>query len=117
MNVGHAGGKEPVTRCGKGHAGAGHRGSVEAHEDAQSHGSRDQRCAPMSGNDRHSEDRGARGVRDPDRGQNVLNGRVGGHVEDADDAHAGYERNGQAALRPLHLAGDHGEVVPAVVSP
>ena len=62
-------------------------------------------------------DRRARGVRDPRRGQDVLNGRVSRHVEHADDADSGDERDGEIALRALHFAGHHGEIVPAVVGP
>ena len=38
-------------------------------------------------------------------------------IENADDAEAADERDGQAALGVAHFAGDHGEIVPAVVGP
>jgi len=50
-------------------------------------------------------------------GQNVLDGGVGGHEQNADDEKAADERDGQAALGAAYFAGDHGEVVPSVVGP
>ena len=50
-------------------------------------------------------------------GQDVLDGGVGGHEEDADDEEAADERDGKSALGTADFAGDHGEIVPSVVGP
>ncbi len=50
-------------------------------------------------------------------GQDVLNGRVGGHEKHAHDEQPADQRDGQAALRLAHFAGNHGEVVPSVIGP
>ena len=50
-------------------------------------------------------------------GQDVLDGRIGGHEEHADDKQSADERDGQAALGAAHFAGHHGQVVPPVIGP
>ena len=117
MDVGHAAEEESVAGGGVGNAGAGHDGAVEADDDADGHGDGDQFRAPRPGDGGERGDGGARRGGDARGGEQVLDGRVGGHVEDADDGESGDERDGQAALRVLYFAGDHGEIVPAVVSP
>ena len=109
--------EEAVASCGEGNARAGHDGAVERDEDAERHGGGDESRAARAGHDRKCGDRGAFAGRDLRGGQNVLNGRVGGHEERADDEEAADESDGQAALRTANFAGHHGEIVPSVVGP
>jgi len=117
MDVRELAEEEPVARCGKGDARAGHDGSVERDEDAESHGRRNESCSGRAGNYGERSDGGALAGGDLRGRQNVLDGRIGGHEQKADDEQAADEGDGQAALRVADFAGDHGEVVPAIVSP
>ena len=109
--------EEPVAGGGKGNASAAHDRSVERDEDGEGHGGGHKARSGMAGDDgERSHGRPLAGG-DLRGGQNVLDGGVGGHEEHADDEQAADQRDGQAALRPLHFAGHHGQVVPAVVGP
>ncbi len=109
--------EEPVAGGGKGNARAAHDGSVEGDEDGEGHGGGHKARSGMAGdNGQRIHGRTLAGG-DLRGGEDVLHGGVGGHVEKADDAQAADQRDGQAAPRPLDLAGQDGEVGPAVVSP
>ena len=109
--------EEPVAGGGEGDARAGHDGSVEGDEDAEGHGRGDESCAARAGDDGERGDGGTFAGGDLRGGQDVLNGRVGGHEQYAHDEESADERDGQRALGASHFAGDHGEVVPSVVGP
>ena len=117
MNVRELAEEEAVTRGGEGNARTGHDGSVEGDEDAEGHGGGDESCAARAGDDGKRCDGGTFAGGDLRGGQDVLNGRVGGHEENADDEESADERDGQAALGAADFAGDHGEIVPSVVGP
>ncbi len=116
-DVGELAEEKAIAGGGKGDACAGHDGSVERDEDGESHGCGDESRPGGAGDDGECRDGGPFAGGDADGGQDVLDSGIGGHEEYADDEQAADEGDGQAAFRALHLAGNHGEVVPAVVSP
>ena len=109
--------EEPVAGGGKGNARAGHDGSVERDEDAESHGCCHEAGSARTGDDGKSRYRGALAGGNLRGGQYVLDGGVGRHEEQANDKQPADESDGQVALGTTYFAGDHGEIVPSVVGP
>ena len=94
MDVRELAEEEAVARGGERDARAGHDGSVERNEDAESHGSGDKSCAARAGDDGERGDGGPFAGGDLRGGQDVLDGGVGGHEEDADDEESADEGDG-----------------------
>src|SRR5579863_5367706 len=109
--------EESVAGGGEGNARAGHDGSVERDEDADGHGGGDESCTAGPCDDGERGHGGAFGGGDLCGGQDVLNGRAGGHEERADDEEPADEGDGERALGTADFTGDHGEVVPSVICP
>ena len=109
--------EEAVASGGEGDARAGHDGAVERDEDAECHGGGNESRAARAGDDGEGRDGGSLCRRDLRGGQDVLDGGVRRHEEDADDEEAADESDGQRALGTANFAGDHREVIPSVISP
>ena len=109
--------EEAVAGGGEGDARAGERTADKGGADADGHADGDERGSEVSGDEAEGVGCGAVGLRDGSGGEDVLDGRVGEHVERADDGDAADEREGQGALRVLDFAGHLRDVGPAVVGP